>query len=307
MDRYLCYYMEEVSDVSTYRFDLFISGFDGCERTLITFNNINAKIKKWLIFPQYNVSEENIPVNSYVSPLKDEADYINGIPELNNLTAESRVCIDSTGIITPHLIYLIKKLKLLGVRKVDILYSEPNSYVKGEDTLFTRGVTQPKTVPGYSSVSMEIGGDDVLIVCAGYDKTLIETVIRDKNNAAHRFFIVGFPSMQADMYQQNLIQLHKTKKTIGSDNVHYCKAPAYDPFVTAQEITNIIERKLCNYRISNIYFSPLSTKAHAIAMALVYLYNDNQYPISIIYPYCEEYHMNVAQGIKRTWKYTIEF
>ena len=307
MDKYLCYYMEETNDVSSHRYDFFISGFDGCDRTKITFQNVNANIKKWLIFPQYNVPEELVPVSSYTSSSMEEDVYIDGVAELDNLNRKSKVCIDCTGIITPHLVYLIKKLHILGVRKIDILYSEPNSYEKGEDTLFTKIVARPKVIPGLSAVPTEIGGDDVLIVCAGYDKQLMETVIQDKNRAKHRFFIVGFPSLQADMYQQSLIQLHKAKLTIGSDNVHYCKAPAFDPFITAQEITNIIQSSICQYKISNIFFAPLSTKAQALAMALVYIYDNNEHPISIIYPHCERYEMGVAKGIKRTWRYTIEF
>lgn len=307
MDKYLCYYMEEITDLSTPKYDLFLSGFDGCDRTSIIFNRVRSRTKKWLIFPQYNVPADQIPESSYISRSVEEDEFINGIEELNQLNRRSKVCIDCTGIITPHLIYLIKKLQLIGVGKVDILYSEPISYEKGENTLFTRKVAHSKVIPGFSAISQEIGGDDVLIICAGYDKSQIETVIRDKNNAAHRFFIVGFPSLQADMYQQNLIQLHKTKNTIGSENVHYCKAPAYDPFITAQEITYIIHKRLQNYNISNIFFAPLSTKAQAIAMALVYLYDNNRHPISLIYPHCEEYQMGVAKGIKRTWKYTIEF
>jgi hypothetical protein len=81
-------------------------------------------------------------------------------------------------------------------------------------------------------------------------------------------------------------------------------APAFDPFVTAQIINEIIEE---NPNSTNIYLSPLSTKPQTVGMALFYITNYNKLPISIVFPYSKTYTSKHAEGIKRTWKYTVEF
>jgi len=60
------------------------------------------------------------------------------------------------------------------------------------------------------------------------------------------------------------------------------------------------------YNIEYIHISPLSTKPMAIAAALVYLDNP-ECPIDIIYPPANTYICGHTKGIKRTWKYTLEF
>jgi hypothetical protein len=59
-------------------------------------------------------------------------------------------------------------------------------------------------------------------------------------------------------------------------------APAFDLFVTAQIINEIIEE---NPSSTNIYLSPLSTKPQSVGMALFYITNYEKLPISIIFPY----------------------
>ena len=43
-------YMEEVKDITTLHYDLFISAFDGCERTTATYERITAENKYGLYF-----------------------------------------------------------------------------------------------------------------------------------------------------------------------------------------------------------------------------------------------------------------
>ena len=84
-------------------------------------------------------------------------------------------------------------------------------------------------------------------------------------------------------------------------------APAYDPFVTAQAISEYVEKQNKRAPITNIYLSPLSTKPHALGMALYFLwehgFNKN---ISLIYPYCQQYITDNSDGIARIWRYEIQ-
>ncbi len=54
---YSYYFIEEVNDISEVSYDVFISAFDGCERTLDTYNRITSKVKYWLLFPQYKFAD----------------------------------------------------------------------------------------------------------------------------------------------------------------------------------------------------------------------------------------------------------
>ena len=146
---------------------------------------------------------------------------------------------------------------------------------------------------------------NALIVCTGFDTELIKIIARQKGNAKEKYFIKGFPSLQADMFQQSTIQLYKVKETIGDKGVHYLMASAYDPFSTAQMIYGLVN-SFKSSNVSNIYLSPLSTKPHAIAMALVYIFNESC-PVSVIYPKSKKYFYGHTNGIGRSWRYTLEF
>lgn len=300
------FYIDEVDTESVLNYDVFISAFDGCERTLSIYNRVCAPDKKWIIFPQYvHNGDIDIPAGLYSDKI-DEGEFIFDIIESLNINKYSKVCIDSTGFLVPHLLFLIQFLQRRKIYKFDILYSEPVSYVKGEDTVFTMNSNAPRPIVGYSTSARNINGDDALIIFAGFNNQLITTVARDKNKSKYKTLFTGFPSLQADMYQQSLVQLYKSKETIGVTNVEYQKAPAYDPFVAADKLQNVIVNfmKTCS-NVGYIHIAPLSTKPMAIASALVYLYNKDL-PIDIIYPPSDIYFYGHAVGVKRTWRYVIE-
>lgn len=304
---YSYYFIEEVEDVASLQYDIFISVYDECDRTKETFNKVCSRKKYWLVIPQYNQSEGERPDTYLSSSFLDESDFIMEVVEKIEIEEGKRICIDSTGFIIPHLLYLIQYLKRKGITAFDILYSEPRQYEKGEATEFTKRVGHTRPIVGYSAISKDVEGEDTLIIFVGFNDEMVSNVAREKSKSKHKYLFTGFPSLQADMYQQNLIQLNKSVETIGESHVHYCKAPAYDPFVTAKKLQDIIDIRLRKHDLVNyIHIAPLSTKPMAIAAAIVYLNNPDA-PIDIIYPSAEEYKSHHSIGIKRTWKYTLEF
>lgn len=305
MTNYSYYYMEEVTNVELLSYDLFISAFDGCVRTKATFEKIKSGEKHWFVFPQYELAADNHPAQYLTSNKLTEDEYIPEVMEGINLKGKS-LCIDATGFLIPHLLFLIQLLKRQGICKFDVLYSEPASYKRAEDTEFTRSVNRPRPVEGYSASAKNVNGKDALIIFTGFNDALVTAVARDKSKSLYKYLFTGFPSLQADMYQQNLIQLSKSKESIGETHVTYLKAPAYDPFVAANKLERIVQELMDKrYSIEYIHISPLSTKPMAIAAALVYLKNPDC-PIDIIYPLADTYLSEPAIGIKRSWRYTIE-
>lgn len=298
--------MEEVRDLRNLRYDVFISAFDGCERTTVTFDGIKATDKFWVVFPQYEQEKEKLPSKYLTSDKLLESEFISEVMEKIPLKGKA-VCIDSTGFLIPHLVFLIRLLKRVGLSNYDIIYSEPANYDRAEETEFTKRVNAPRPIEGFSTSAKNVNGDDALIIFSGFSDALVTTVARDKSKAQYKYLFTGFPSLQADMYQQNLIQLSKSKESIGETHVTYLKAPAYDPFVAANKLQDIINELMeSKNNIEFIHVAPLSTKPMAIASALVYLSNPS-FPIDIIYPPSDTYTSGQALGIKRTWRYTIEF
>jgi hypothetical protein len=285
-------------------YDLFFSGYDNCDRTKAIFGKINSTKKIWFNFPHYQLTEiqPDCLCDIFTNDSFKEDDFFIDYFSKNALDFSSRICIDITGFIRPHLIYFIKYLYLMGVKKMDFLYTEPHYYKNAEETTFSGFIDDVKLIEGCSSELVNPKTEeDILIITAGYDDKLIAKVSQSKSKIKNKYYILGFPSLQPDMYQESILKLYYAKESIGNINKKF--APAFDPFVTAQTIQDIINE---NPNSSNIYLSPLSTKPQTLGIALYYLWNFTKKPINIIFPYSKHYLPKTAIGIKKTWKYTFE-
>ncbi|MGA3013964.1 MAG: hypothetical protein ABSD71_08010 [Bacteroidales bacterium] len=281
-------------------YDFFFSAYDACERTTIIFDKIISKSKLWIVFPHYHIDLVGENIYNCNSLREDEGflDLFNAV----NIQASSKVCIDITGFIRPHLIFFTTYLYRIGVKKIDFLYTEPLHYKNAEDTTFSGFIDEVRLIEGCSSEMILPNTDnDLLIITAGYDDKLIAKVSNFKSKIKNKYYILGFPSLQPDMYQESILKIYQAKDSIGQRIDKF--SPAFDPFVTAQVINDIIEE---NQDHSNIYLSPLSTKPQTLGIAFYYLWNFKIKPINIIFPFSNTYFPKTATGIKKTWKYTFE-
>ncbi len=287
-------------------YDIFLSAFDNCNRTKEIFNKVKSTQKRWFIFPQYRRIDDLPTENVYSNQSLAESGYFEQfIQEFGDDNYQTKkICIDITGFIRPHLIYLLKFLSCSGVSQVDLLYTEPNQYKNADETKFSGYIDGIQDVEGCSSINNNPNTDnDLLIICAGYDDDLIAKIAQNKGHCQKKYYILGFPSLQPDMYQESILKMENAKQSTGeSKKIKF--APAFDPFATAQIINEIVEE---NPNSTNIYLSPLSTKPQTVGMALFYITNYEKLPISVVFPYSKTYTSKHAEGIKRTWKYTVEF
>jgi hypothetical protein len=287
-------------------YDIFLSAFDNCNRTKEIFDKVKSIQKYWFILPQYKgietLPEENVYFNKSLTESEYFEDFIVNFKE--NDYNSKKICVDITGFIRPHLIYLLKFFSCSGVTQVDLLYTEPIQYKNADETKFSGYIDGIQDVEGCSSINNNPNTDnDLLIICAGYDDDLIAKISQNKGHCQKKYYILGFPSLQPDMYQESILKMENAKQSTGEfKKIKF--APAFDPFVTAQIINEIIDE---NPNSTNIYLSPLSTKPQTVGMALFYITNYKELPISIIFPYSKTYTSKHAEGIKRTWKYTLEF
>jgi len=296
--------------------DIFISAYNNSERVSIVFDKVISTDKYWMIHPEYCFSEQDIPSNGtkvfYSNDIVTESEFIrrsfnqfwgsekNAIEVLK----EKKICIDSTGFLIPHLVYMMLYLyKKMKVSEFDIIYSEPRTYSKAEETEFSTGaIENVRFVEGFSSTIETKIDKDLLLVGIGFDQELLSEIIEEKNHATV-VQIVGFPSLQPDMYQQSRL------KTFGIEGIGEPRfAPANDPFTTACVISEIVESIENRKGITNLYLSPLGTKPQALGFAIYFLGDiENKRSGGILYPIRNCYSIGTTEGFTRTWSYHIEF
>jgi hypothetical protein len=282
-------------------YDYFFSGFDDCDRTKTIFSKINAKQKIWIEFPHYNLKLSSVENVYKCSSYKEDEAFIKLIEQIK-IDSNTKICIDITGFIRPHLVFFVTALYRLGLKKIDFLYSEPQHYKNAEETTFSGFIEDVRLIEGCTSLINNPNTDnDLLIITAGYDDKLIAKVSQYKSKIKNKYYILGFPSLQPDMYQESILKMYNAKDSIGKIISRF--SPANDPFVTAQTIQDIIEN---SDSYSNIYLSPLSTKPQALGITLYYLWNFMDKPINIVFPFSKVYNVKTAIGIKKTWKYIFE-
>ena len=323
---YSIFYKKKYSSTSELRddsaYDLFISAYNDSARVKEVFSMITAAKKHWLVFPEYGylVSEEpkeaeaSEKIFTFDKNLRESTLIRNYIDQAEiDLTSIGKVCIDITGFIRPHLVFLVRYLHLNQVGSVDFIYSDPVKYKKKEHTDFSFDYTQVRQIDGCQGSHSTNTGNDFLIIGAGYDHLRITDVSKNKDNTK-KIQLFGFPSLQPDMYQENILKAYKAAEEtvskgeevfIDEDNAIF--APANDPFVTANIISQFVKREYKKKQITNLYLCPLSTKAQTLGMSLFYVSECLDLPCSIIFPICERYSKETTEGISKIWKYVVEF
>jgi len=302
-------------------YNLFISAYNDSNRVKSIFDEINSTEKHWLLFPEYNYPVEELPlVDGVGTKLFCFDDFLNEGEIIRNYVQQSKndfkniinICIDITGFIRPHLIFLIRFFFASGIKEVDFIYTDPVRYKKKEQTDFSDEYIDVRQVDGCQGTHNPDTNNDVLIIGSGYDYLRITDVSKNKNNSK-KIQLFGFPSLQPDMYQENILKAYKAEEETSNGRESFIDqdralfAPANDPFVTANIIKEYVQKESKKKSITNLYLCPLSTKAQTLGFALFYVTQCLDKPVSIIFPFCSRYARETTEGISKIWRYTIEF
>jgi len=289
---------------------VFVSAFNSSERVRRVFDGVQADRKIWLVHPEYQYLPFDLPAGeTAVFPaLVDEVSQVTELLDAIGDPTTMSLCIDITGFMRHVLIFLFAKLAHLGVRDVQVLYSEPDTYTNQEDTVFstkTSGTVRP--VRGMRAVNNE-NASVVLLLGVGFDHKLISEVMNHKENV-EVFPILGFPPLSPDMYQQSALRASASGGQALEDawltNRRF--APANDPFATAAVISEIIGQLDRGGNPPNVYLSPLSTKAQALGFAIYWILEGrNRGGVSILLPECVTYSRETSHGIRRLQSFDVE-
>ncbi|WP_132053103.1 hypothetical protein [Pseudocnuella soli] len=302
----------DVASLNSY--DLFISSFINSERVKSVFSLVPSTERHWIIFAEYNIDDSLFRVSAdrvFKSNLgDDESESINKYLDSFDVTTYKSICIDTTGFLIPHLLFLLRRLHLLGVKKIDFLYTEPNTYINKEQTVFTTDFHYVRQIQGYEGNHNPDISNDVLLIASGYDDSRITDVANNKAKA-RKIQLFGFPSLQPDMYQENIIKAYKAEAAVGgesfNDPASNLYAPANDPFVAAEVISRFFEKEMSLKTFTNMYLCPISTKPHALGLAFYYINECLSKPVSIIFPFCSTHISNTTEGIGKVLIFTFEF
>lgn len=293
-------------------YDIFISTFNESERVQKISQHVNAKEKHILLLPDYqnnlfvpkanDVTCHNIDHDNYLL-LLDIVDRIN--------IKDQTICIDITGFLIPQMLFLIRYLQRdKNIKTLDVIYTDPMQYKDGENTNFSDDFHEVSQIHGFGGVHTPDMTNDLLIIASGYDDSRIIDVA-NKKSKAKKVQLFGFPSVQADMFQENILKAYKAESALGKDSFRNLDlnlySPANDPFVAAQTIKKFIQKEEKKEKITNIYLSPISSKPHALGMGLYYIWEGYEKPLSLLYPTCKKYYGNTCIGISKIWKYKVEF
>lgn len=292
--------LEELTSLPEY--DYYISAESESDRIKLIAGKIRRK-NHVVITPESQKNTKNDSDSlSFIITRSGNFDVMSNIVksiEVDN----KRICIDSTGLLIPDLLSLLRLFNSRGVRELDVLYAEPLKYKDDEDTKFSDCFFEVSQVTGMAGRHTSEMDEDLLILAVGYDHSRIIDVA-NKKKSARKVLLYGFPSISPGMFQENVVRVHQAEHWLGADcfkdmdmNMY---APAYDPFVTAQVIKDYVRTK----EYSNLYLAPLSSKPHALGMALFFLWEKGyEKNISIIYPMCDEVYTDYSEGVGRIWKY----
>ncbi len=297
-------------------YDVFISAFNDSERVKSVFEKVQASSKHWLILPEYQYTPAEYPVTGiiYISPInktEDEAIF-SFIDSLGIDFTKSKICIDITGFVRPHLVYLVRYFIDLPIDKVDFIYTDPVTYVKKENTPFSDEYVEVRQIAGCQGLHNPETSNDFLIIGSGYDNRRISDIAKHKDKTI-KVQVFGFPSLQPDMYQENILKAYLAEEASADgrqsliDPDYTIFAPANDPFITANLLQSFISKENIKQQITNLYLSPMATKAQTLGFALFYVTECLEYPVSMIFPFCNHYSRETTKGISKIWKYTLEF
>lgn len=309
---YSFYYREELNfDDLCKKYDLFISAYNSSDRVKLVFDKIDAPEKYWLIIPEYEFDEGDFPEGNTLKVSEgSESEQLTSLLKQLNLAEykDKKVCVDLTGFMRPGVLFLLFYMKHMHFSQVDFLYSEPDHYIEKEKTQFSKGsVYDTRQINGFAGSNNLKGNKDLLIIAAGYDSNLIAKTAQYKENA-EIVQILGFPSLRADMYQENVLRTVAASDSFTSNTLNDpIFAPASDPFETANVLEKYIKENDCFNKYDHIFISPLSTKAQTLGVGLAYLNSFIGKPVSVIYPFTSNYSKETSVGISKVWSYTVEF
>jgi len=286
-------------------YDVFISAYNTSHRVSEAFDKVRSKRKVWIVLPEYGINPDDLKGEVFTGSGESEGEVIGDIVEDLKIEPSLRICIDSTGFLRPHLLFLLAWFYRNQIKKFSVLYTTPIKYKKDEDTVFSRGESpsEVRQILGYEGEHTSEANKEFLIVGCGYDEKRVIEVNKDKSRS-RKVRMFAFPPLRPHMYQESRVRMKAADDSFG-DIYDTIFSPAQDPFATADALTRFYKSN--KSKISDLYLCPLATKAQVVGFSIFYLSECIEKPVSIIYPFVHSYNPDTSDGVANFWEYHINF
>lgn len=299
-----------IAEVPQLSYDVFLSAFNDSDRVEAVYRSLSALRKIWLVHGEYGYAAPKLPTEPFWETDASEGAidaWERCFRELG-LDPSLNIAIDITGMMRPHLVTLPLMLRRSGFTSVTFIYSDPQSYVSGQSTQFTKGpVESVGVLPGFAGLhATSHGAKDCLIIGAGYDHDLVRAVAEHKRNAEH-YLIVGLPALQPHMYQESVYRVARVKESLsGFRDRNLLFAPANNPFMTAQVLSDQVNRLRSGHSSYNFYLAPVGPKTQVLGFSLYYLCEGAGTTTSIVFPRASRYNSETSRGIETVHLFHLE-
>lgn len=299
-----------IGEVGKHPFDVFLSAFNDSDRVRAVYQEVDAGQKHWLVHGEYGYLASDLPPEPFwetAAPEEPIDAWERCFADLK-LDPSQKLAVDITGMMRPHLVTLPLMLHRLGFRQVAFFYSDPQSYVSGQSTKFTDSpVESVGVLPGFAGLhEISHGARDCLLIGAGYDHDLVRAVAEHKRNAEH-YLVVGLPALQPHMYQESVYRVARVKESLsGFRDRNLLFAPANNPFMTAQVLSDHVNRMRRDNAASNFYLAPVGPKTQVLGFSLYFLCEGVGTTTSIIFPRAARYSRETSRGIECVHLFELE-
>jgi hypothetical protein len=296
--------IDKIEILNDNNFDYFISSYTHEERIQIVYETIEANIKIWILFPEYNIKkfEDCFQPDTY-EPYDESSFMINFFEKYPDILKSNSICIDITGFIIPYLVFMIKYLQVNNVHNFTLIYSEPEDYKLKEDTKFIDGdVLEIRGIHGFDGGMIANSKEELLLISLGFESKLLSEVMNKKSATGYRYFIYGFPSLAPEMYQQSVLKNSRVISEISNQKTSF--GSSYDIFQFAEKLDDIYSREKNNYNF--ITLCPLGTKAQAVGMVTFLLCSNLEENSCLLYPFANSYDPCPSSGFSKLHLFNLE-
>jgi len=208
------------------------------------------------------------------------------------------VVVDITGFSVPNLFRMLFVMKeVLNIRRLHMLYTEPQHYIFGDDTFgsysYFIGEREYRALDEFY-----ISGDDgreLLTIFLGFDR-MTSSIVKEAVDPIETVLVNGFPSMSPKLKDVSLLNNKELISVLGRPAFSVKTNNPFSAYNALQKIQKGHPDTLINVCV-------LGTKAMALGVGVYALQNKN---VKVSYAYTKKHSASISRGISNMWYYRIE-
>lgn len=271
---------------------------------LMDYSNFHKKI---LELQEKTFFDEFQDCNYLMLWCESDADAVRKLCD-QNFSEDNKIAIDITGFSIPNIYGILHALKnIIGVKSVDIYYTEPQFYVydKGYyDAYHTHiNLKERKCEPIVGFYSSGKNESEILTIFLGFDGGLADFVYfklgEESQETIDTLIVNGFPAYTPKLKDVSLLNNFDFITEVGQHKVY--NASANNPFSSYNLLCDFQKR----YNDTLLNICTIGSKPMALGACLFALNYGNR--VKVTYPYYEKVYFDASEKAGKTWLYQLYF